>query len=665
MKVFFRLLSYTLAYKGYFFRGVAISFLVAVLNGVSFTIFVPLFDALGDKGEVFNVQFTDSDRRILTYVVNSFPEYAFLPETRLQIPESPQRIKKKESARILHFIEKKSNFGLEKFKNLQLQTIIRWKLKINASGYSPLDVVFTACAVILPLLILKQILHLLSVKYIAGTGYRAVRDIRLSLYEKVQRLPLSYFYREKTGLLMSRVINDVEVVAAVISSNLRDSITNIFYLLTHMLLLAYLNLNLFLISIVTVPLMLSPVTFFSKKIRKSSTKSQELLGDLNAHLQEAIQGVRVIRSFVMENYETKRFQNVNQKLYWRNFKQEFYLRMGPNLVELTSAVVTIGVIALGATFLDPANFTGGAMMTFLITLMFILRPIMQLSGMYGKINQSIISGNRIFEIMDMDLEVNDPENPVPYAPLKSSIFFDGVRFTYPGTDAEILHGINLEVKAGQTVAIVGESGSGKSTLMDLLARFFSPTAGRILIDGEDINNFKVFDHRKRIGIVTQEIFLFHGTIKENIAYGKPEYGMDDVERVANLANAHDFIMEFPDGYNTVIGTGGFTLSGGQRQRIAIARALLRNPEILILDEATSALDTESERLVQNALERLFRNRTTFVIAHRLSTIEKADFIVVISEGKIEDTGTHDDLINREGLYAKLQEISRKVVPGVQ
>jgi len=365
----------------------------------------------------------------------------------------------------------------------------------------------------------------------------------------------------------------------------------------------------------------------------------------------------------MENYETERFQKVNQKLYWRSFKQEFYLRMGPNLVELTSASVTIGVIALGASFLDPANFTGGAMITFLITLMFILRPIMQLSGMYGKINQSVISGRRIFEIMDMDLEVKDPENPVAYSPLKDSIEFKDVHFTYPETEAEILHGISMKVKAGQTVAIVGESGSGKSTLMDLLARFFSPTGGSILIDGEDINNFKVYDHRKRIGIVTQEIFLFHGTIKENIAYGKPEYSVSDVEKAAKLANAHDFIMELPDGYDTVIGTGGFTLSGGQRQRIAISRALLRNPEILILDEATSALDTESERLVQNALERLFMNRTTFVIAHRLSTIEKADFIVVISGGKIADTGTHEDLIKRKGLYAKLQEISRKAVPG--
>lgn len=663
MTIFLRLLSYTLKYRARFFTGIGISFIVAVLNGMSLTAFVPLFDALGDRASVFNIQFTESDRKILQRVLNNYPDYKFLPEKRISIPASPARIDKQTSGRILHFVEKKSQFGLSKIEHLKLQLLIRWKLKINASGYSPLEVVYSACLLIFPIYILKLILHLITVRLIAGTGYMAVRDMRYELYERAQKLPLTYFYREKTGLLMSRLINDVEIVSAVISSNLRDSITNIFYILTHVFILAYLNSTLLLISAVTVPLIVSPVTLFARKIRKSTTRSQGLLADLNAHLQETIQGIRVIRSFSMEDYEIERFRNVNQKLYWRTFKQEFYLRMGPNLVELTSAVVTVGIIGIGALFLDPVKFSGGEMITFLITLLFILRPIMQLSGMYGKISQASSAGERVFEIMDMEEDSVDPKNPAKYAPIKESIEFKNITFAYPQTERTVLEKINLKIKAGSTVAIVGESGSGKSTLMDLLARFFSPVEGRILVDGTDIQDFRIFDHRRRIGIVTQEIFLFHGTIRENIAYGKPEYSQNEIENAAKLANAHDFIMEFPDRYDTLVGQGGFSLSGGQRQRLAIARALLRNPEILILDEATSALDTESERLVQNALERLFLNRTTFVIAHRLSTVEKADLIVVLSEGKITDMGTHDDLLNKEGLYAKLQEISRQAVPG--
>ena len=237
--------------------------------------------------------------------------------------------------------------------------------------------------------------------------------------------------------------------------------------------------------------------------------------------------------------------------------------------------------------------------------------------------------------------------------------FDNILFTYPEADAQVIKGIDLDIPAGTTVALVGESGGGKSTLMDLLARFFDPDQGRILVDGVDIRNFALSDYRSHIGIVQQDTFLFHGSIRENIAYGSPEHDQSEVEKAARLAHAHDFITEMPEGYDTMVGERGVTLSGGQRQRISIARALLHDPEIMILDEATSALDTESERLVQDALERLFKNRTTFVIAHRLSTIEKADIIVVISHGTIEDMGRHEDLMERSGLYARLQQISRE------
>jgi len=650
--IFFRLLSYSLKYRARFVTGVFISFIVAVLNGLSLTAFIPLFDALGDKRPVFEIQFTGSEREILRKSLKSIA-------IKQSVPQSPLKIKKELALKLLNITFKPLDYGLSKLEWIRLRTIIRWKLRVNAAGLAPRKVVYTACLIVLPLYSLKLFLLLICVRLIAGPGYMAVRDLRSELYIQTQNLPLTFYYREKTGLLMSRIINDVEIVSAVISSNLRDAITNLFYIATHLLLLAYLNLPLLIISIITVPLILSPVTLFTRKIRKSTSRSQELLADLNAHLQEAISGVRVIRSMVMEKYETEKFCSVNDKFYWRKFKQEFYLKAGPNLVELTSAIVTIGIIALGALFIDQTDFTAGEFIAFLLILLFIIRPIIQLSGMYSKINQSIAAGERIFEIIDMEPVTRDPINPQPVRKLNDTIIFDNISFKYPETSREVLHNIQLSVPAGSTVALVGESGAGKSTLMDLLARFFVPTTGRILIDGIDIQEFSYRDHRSRIGIVTQEIFLFYGTFHENIAFGKSDFEIHEVEKSARLAYAHDFIQQHSQGYDTIIGEQGLTLSGGQRQRIAIARALLRDPEILILDEATSALDTESERLVQQALERLFQNRTTFVIAHRLSTIEKADIIVVISEGRITDMGTHEDLLRRPGLYARLQEISRQ------
>ena len=651
--------------------GVLVSFFVAILNGVSLTTFYPLFDALGDKGggEPFVIQFSESERKLLNKAVQySAIHYIEAPEKvgllsgerKLPVaPDAPEKIRKDLAERLLHYTRYEKDYGLNRAQQLNLRTMVRWKLKINEAAFDPLKVIYTALMVVFPLYFLKLVFHLISVQLIARTGYKAVRDLRSDLYGAAQNLPLTYFYREKTGLLMSRLINDVEIVAAVISSNMRDSITNFFYLITHLFLLAYLNLELLIVSAVTLPLILAPVALFTKKISRSTRKSQELLADLNANLQEDIQGVRVIRSFVMEDQQAERFERVNQRLSWRSFKEQFYLKMGPNLVELSSALMTLAIIALGAAYLDGTNFTIGEFITFLMALMFIIRPIIQLSSMIGKVSQASAAAERIFSIADRRPDITDPPEPQPVPGVTDSIRFENVEFTYPESEAQVIKGIDLEVPAGSTVALVGESGGGKSTLMDLLARFFDPDKGRITVDGVDIRSFSLAEYRSHIGIVQQDTFLFHGSIRENIAYGSPEHDPNEVEKAARLAYAHDFISELSEGYDTMVGERGVTLSGGQRQRISIARALLHDPEIMILDEATSALDTESERLVQEALERLFKNRTTFVIAHRLSTIEKADIIVVVSNGRIEDAGTHKDLMNRSGLYARLQQISRE------
>jgi ATP-binding cassette subfamily B protein/subfamily B ATP-binding cassette protein MsbA len=543
---------------------------------------------------------------------------------------------------------------------LQLRYVIRAKLEINRLKLNPREAVWISCAILAPLYGLKLLLLLVSVRLMAGAGYMAVRDLRDDLYSRMQRLPLTYFYSEKSGELTSRMINDVENLAAVISSNMRDAITNLFIILTHVALLAWLNLNLFLLTILAVPLIMSPITLFARKIKNSVDRSQSLLAGLNGHLQESISGVRVIRSAAAEDYESARFRKVNDRFYWRSFKQVFYLKLGPYLVEFNSVIVALAFLALGALYVDGVNFTTGQFIAFLAVLLSIIRPIIQISSMYSKINAATAAGDRVFGLMDRKPESTDPQNPRPLKRLKHSIQFDNVSFAYPGSLREVLHNVSITAPIGSTVALVGESGAGKSTLMDLLARFFDPTEGRILVDGQDIRDFRVSDHRSRIGIVTQEIFLFYGTIFQNIAYGSPYHDRREVEKAARLAYAHDFIKEFYEGYNTLVGNRGVTLSGGQRQRIAIARALLHDPEILILDEATSALDTESERLVQQALERLFMNRTTFVIAHRLSTIEKADQIVVLSDGRVADAGAHQELLERGGLYARLQEISRSI-----
>ncbi|MCB1137193.1 MAG: ABC transporter ATP-binding protein [Leptospiraceae bacterium] len=671
MRHFLRLLGYSFHYRTPFITGVLVSFVVALLNGVSLTTFYPLFDALGDKGggEPFVIQFSESERKLLNNAVQYSAINYIEPAEKARLltgdatlpvaPAAPEKIRQDLAERLLHYTRYEKTYNLTRTQQLNLRTMVRWKLKINQAAFDPLKVIYTALMVLFPLYFLKLVFHLISVQLIARTGYKAVRDLRSDLYEAAQNLPLTYFYREKTGLLMSRLINDVEIVAAVISSNMRDSITNFFYLITHLFLLAYLNLELLIVSALTLPLILAPVALFTKKISRSTRKSQELLADLNANLQEDIQGIRVIRSFVMEDQQAERFERVNQRLSWRSFKEQFYLKMGPNLVELSSALMTLAIIALGAAYLDGTNFTIGEFITFLMALMFIIRPIIQLSSMIGKVSQASAAAERIFGIADRRPDIQDPPNPVEVPTVSEGIEFENIQFTYPESEAQVIKNISLKVAAGSTVALVGESGGGKSTLMDLLARFFDPDVGRILVDGKDIRSFALADYRSHIGIVQQDTFLFHGTIRENIAYGSPEHDPLEVEKAARLAHAHDFITELPEGYDTMVGERGVTLSGGQRQRISIARALLHDPEIMILDEATSALDTESERLVQGALERLFKNRTTFVIAHRLSTIEKADIIVVISNGTIEDVGRHEDLMQRSGLYSRLQQISRE------
>ncbi|TGK09549.1 ABC transporter ATP-binding protein [Leptospira selangorensis] len=625
MKIFFRLMSYSVRYKYRFSLGIAFALLTAVLNAVSLTSIIPLFDTMAaDPNTRFQFEFTEAEQEIIAK-----------EESNLEIRLNPVERAKK----VLIDVKRWSN-GRTKYME-------------------PKEVVWAVCLLILPLYGLKLITYLASVYCLATAGYWAVRDIRQELFEKNQMLPLTFFFKEKTGLLMSRIINDVEVVAAVISSNFRDATINFFYVITHLLVLLYLNTELLLIACGTVPLIILPVTLFTKKITRSTERFQEKLADLNANLQEMISGIKVIRVFNTEKYEKEKFQKINQNVYRRNFKGQYYLQIAPSLVELTSSLVALGFFALGARYILAGNvgspFTVGQFMVFLLTLLFLLRPLTQLSQMVGKISQAIIAGRRIFEIIDLETEDHSEEQKVKVERVTNSIQFKGLNFAYPGTNAEVLKDINLNVKVGETVAIVGASGCGKSTLMDLIPRFFDPSVGSIEFDGQNIKDLSLADLRNKIGIVTQDIFLFHGKVADNIAYGKPGATRKDVIRAARLAHAHDFIKQMDNGYDSILGVRGLNLSGGQRQRLVIARALLRDPEIMILDEATSALDAESERLVSDAFRRLFANRTTFVIAHRLSTIKDIPRILVMDNGRIIEEGNHTSLMEMNGLYRKLTD----------
>lgn len=591
------------------------------MNAASLTALIPLFDSLGaEKKTRLKLELT-------------------LPEKNILLKE--------------RIFGSDSLDGLERSKKIII--IAKEWVNEKAKDMEPREVVWAVCKAIVPLYFLKLITFLLSVYCIATTGYKAVRDIRQELFEKTQLLPLTYFYREKTGLLMSRIVNDVEVVAAVISSNLRDAIINFFYVVTHLIILLYLNTELLITASLTVPIVIFPVTLFTRKITKSTTKSQERIADLNAHIQEIISGVKVIKTFSMEKLETEKFSDINNKVYRRNFKGQFYVQIAPSLVELSSSMVVMGFFAIGAKLIYSGRFTQGEFMAFLLTLLFLLRPLTQLSQMVGKITQAIVSGNRIFELMDLRGERHEVGSVQVLEKLQDSIEFNNLRFSYHGNSQEVIKGIDLKVKVGETVALVGTSGSGKSSLMDLIPRFFDPTQGSILFDGIDIRNLSLIELRKKIGIVTQDIFLFHGSVADNIACGRPESTRKEIIRAARLAHAHDFILEMENGYDSVLGIRGLNLSGGQRQRLVIARALLRNPEIMILDEATSALDVESEKLVNKALERLFKNRTTFVIAHRLSTIRRIPTILVMENGKIVEKGNHDSLLEQNGVYKKLYD----------
>lgn len=600
--------------------GIVLSFLVSILNGASLTSLIPIFDSLGTGEKTnFEISLTKKDKILL------------------------QRLEEKESFTSVEFIELK---------------LAQWKIQLNSflKKISHDELVLLFCFIIFPVYLLKLIFLAAAVYCINSAGYLAIRDLRSELYAKAQTLPINHFVQEKTGILMSRIINDVEVLGKLISSDLKDAITDFFYIVTHLLLLLYLSWKMFLAVFIVVPIVMGPVSAFADKIRRATRNQQERLSLLNGHLQEVISGIRVIRAFSMEKTEAKRFWEFNQDLSDKTFKGHFYHQVGPSLTELFSSIVAVIFLSFGAYLMEDGTFSRGMFMAFFLTLIFLMRPFKQMSMLSNSIQSAISAGDRVFELLDQETDIRNSANPKFLKKMEKGLSFNNVTYMYPGAKNPAIQEINLEIAKGETIALVGASGAGKSTLVDLVPRLIDPQEGKVLIDGIDLRDLDLSNLRKRIGIVSQQVFLFNGSIRENICYGNQNVTEEQLRTACEQAFAMEFILSFEEGLDTIVGERGVMLSGGQRQRIAIARALLLNPEILILDEATSALDTESERLVQEALESLYKNRTVIIIAHRLSTVQIANRIFTMEDGKIVESGTHTELLQLDGKYKKLYDI---------
>ena len=490
-------------------------------------------------------------------------------------------------------------------------------------------------------------------------GQKIITKIRNELYEHIQKLSLSFFHNTPSAILMSRITNDVTMLGHVSSQVVADFFRQTFTFFILLSLTFYREWKLATIALVVFPFIGIFIVSIGRKLRVLSRKNQEKMADLNIILQETFTGNKIVKAFGMEDYENRRFMNENRKLYDISMKETKRHEMVSPLMELFGAVGTGVVIWYGGYQVISGATTPGTFFSFMTALIMLYDPIKKLSTMNNVVQQSMAAAERVFEMLDTKVDIISNDGAVEIKEFKDNISFNDVWFQYNSNNGMVIKGINLIIKKGEVIALVGSSGAGKSTLVDMIPRFHDVTKGSINIDNHDIRNITLNSLRRQIGVVTQETILFNDTVKNNISYGRVDAGMNDIHKAAESAYAHDFIMEMPSGYDTVIGERGVKLSGGQRQRISIARAILKNPAILILDEATSSLDTESEKMVQQALENLMKDRTTFVIAHRLSTVLNAGRIVVIDDGRIVETGRHNELLAHGGIYKKLYAMQFK------
>ena len=501
--------------------------------------------------------------------------------------------------------------------------------------------------------LLSNLFRYLGMFFMSPLRNGVVRDIRSEVYQKLLILPLSFYSKIKTGDIMSRVSSDVQEVEWSIMSTIQLLLREPLMIIIFVIALVMISVKLTLFAMILLPLSGWLISFVGKKIKQRSSLGQQALGEISSVFEESISGLRIIKGFNAINWATNKFKRQNNA-YTRTMNSVFRnSELAGPMTEVLGISTLLIVVWFGGNQVlqNPDTLSAEVLIMFVLLFARIISPAQSFISATYSIQKGIAAGNRIFEILDLEEIIIEKNNPISIPYFQHTIEFKRVCFNYD-TDP-ILNNINLVVNKGQTIAIVGASGAGKSTMMDLLPRFYDVTSGELLIDGVDIRNYKISDVRALMGIVNQDVTLFNDTIYNNIAFGLPNITVQEVEIASANANAHEFIMEMPEGYQTIIGDRGARLSGGQRQRISIARALLKKPDIFIFDEATSALDTESEKIVQDAIDKMMNERTTFIIAHRLSTIRKADTIIVLESGIIAEIGSHEQLMQKNGKYRNM------------
>lgn len=516
------------------------------------------------------------------------------------------------------------------------------------------NILISSSGILFLLVILSAILTFGSSYLVTKTGQKTTLDLRNQIYSHLQHLSISFYERRRTGEIMSRVTNDVGGVQALVTHGLIDIVTSLAKIAGISGYIIYVNWRLALITFVGLPLIGMSFSRYGKRLRKITDNIQSGLANISANLQETISSIKIVKSFVRESHEIKKFQKINYDFYkemMRMIKIQSILYPTVNIVNMLGLLL---VIWIGYYEMMVGRLSSGGFFTFAVAAGSLASPINNLTRVFNLIPITLTCAERIFTLLDEEKEAIEAEDAISLEDIKGEIIFENVTFSYNGQD-KVLNDISILAKSGEVIALVGPSGAGKTTLVNLIPRFYDVQSGRILVDGIDIKKIKLKNLRDFMGIVPQETILFAGTIRENISYGKLEATDEEIVKAAVMANAHQFIQDMPEKYGTLVGERGVKLSGGERQRIAIARAILKNPKILILDEATSSLDTISERLVQEALERLMKKRTTFVIAHRLSTVRGADKILVIDDGRIKEFGTHHELYEKRGMYYNLYQ----------
>ena len=518
------------------------------------------------------------------------------------------------------------------------------------------DALYVICLILIISVVFANLFNYLTLMLQAKARINAVTNLRNSVFNRITELDMGYFTDARKGDLMTKVSTDVQNIEATIVNSLTVLFKEPFLIMGYFFILFFISTELTLYTLLLVPVSGSAISYIAKRLKRRAQFTQESISRLTNILEETLSGIRVIKAFNAQWYTQKKFTSEAGVYAHQSMKMAKKSNLSAPLAQVLGTSMLCLILLIGGHMvlsdshqLDPSKF-----ILFLITFGQLIVPAKNIANAFTNIQKGLVSSERVFQLIDTPIKVTDHENAQDLINYKSHISFEGVDFAY--ADRKVLNDISFHITKGSTVAMVGQSGGGKSTIADLLARFYDPAKGSIRVDGLDIKDITISSLRKKMGIVTQESILFNDTIRQNISFGKAEADLEEIIAAAKIANAHQFIMQLEKGYDTIIGEQGSKLSGGQKQRMSIARALLKNPEILILDEATSALDSESEKLVQDAILNLTKNRTTLVIAHRLSTIQNADLILVLKEGKIIQSGSHLELIKEAGVYKTLLEI---------